>query len=639
MNSNVFKHEIIEKKWQQYWAKNKLFKTDLNSKKDKFYVLDMFPYPSGSGLHVGHPEGYTATDIIARMKRMQGYEVFHPIGWDAFGLPAEQYAIKTGNNPRTFTKKNIKNFKKQLISLGFSFDWSKEVNTSDPKYYKWTQWIFAKLYREGLVELKDIEINWSESLNTVLANEEVIKDEKGNDVAERDGLPVVKKNMRQWVILITKYADRLFDGLDDLDWPESLKKLQKNWIYKKDDNGKKELHLKDWVFARQRYWGEPFPLIHFDNGEIYLIPERKYPVILPKIKNYKFSSDGKPALSKVTKWSNVKIHGKHGTRDLNTMPQWAGSCWYFIAYLLKNKRGYLSLDSSRAKDRLDKWLPIDLYIGGREHATSHLIYARFWTMFLHDINITKVEEPFKRVFNQGMILGEDNQKMSKSKGNVINPNYYINKYGSDTLRLYEMFMGPLEDVKSWSNKSIHGMHLWVERVYKFFMNEAIYIKSEDVSEENKRAFNRLLNKIDDYLPKLKFNVSVSEMMIFINYIYKNKRISKEMAIKFLQILSCFAPHISDEIYSKLKNKKISISKLSWPIKYKLKKEEEMKVILIQINGKVRAAFKVKASFDLENLKQNEILKLVCKHAPKYCTDKSKLNNIFIIKNRIISITI
>ncbi|BDV02251.1 MAG: hypothetical protein HPAVJP_1400 [Candidatus Hepatoplasma vulgare] len=639
MNSNVFKHRIIEKKWQKYWKKNNLFKTNLKSKKEKFYVLDMFPYPSGSGLHVGHPEGYTATDIIARMKRMQGYEVLHPIGWDAFGLPAEQYAIKTGNDPKSFTKKNISNFKKQLVSLGFSFDWSREVNTSDPKYYKWTQWIFAKLYREGLVELKDIEINWSESLNTVLANEEIIKNENGEDVAERDGLPVFKKNMKQWVILITKYADKLFEGLDDLDWPDSLKKIQKNWIYEKDENGKNKLHLKDWIFARQRYWGEPFPLIHFDDGEIYLIPERKYPVLLPKIKNYKFSLDGKPALSKAIKWSNVKIKGRHGIRDLNTMPQWAGSCWYFIAYLLKNNNNYLALDSSKAKSILDKWLPIDLYIGGREHATSHLIYARFWTMFLSDINITKINEPFKRIFNQGMILGEDNQKMSKSKGNVINPNFYIEKYGADTLRLYEMFMGPLEDVKSWSNKSIHGMHIWVERVYKFFIGEAIYIKDEEVSFENKKAFNKLLEKINNHFPKLKFNVSVSEMMIFINTVYKNPRISKEMAIKFLQILSCFAPHISDEIYSKIKRQQKSISFVSWPIKYELKKEEELKTILLQINGKVRATFQVKFSFDLENLKQKEILKLICKYAPKYCTDKSKLKNIFIIKNRIISITV
>lgn len=642
MNSNnYYSHFIIEKKWKNYWIKHKEFKADLHSLKPKFYVLDMFPYPSGSGLHVGHPEGYTATDIIARMKRMQGYEVIHPIGWDAFGLPAEQYAIKTGNNPKDFTEENIKNFKSQLISLGFSFDWWKEVNTSDPDYYKWTQWIFAQLYKNDLVELKDIEVNWSSSLNTVLANEEVLKDDDGNYVSERDGKIVEKKLMKQWVLKITKYADRLFNNLDKLDWPEAVKKLQKNWIYEKDDEGKytKTLHLKDWVFARQRYWGEPFPLIHFENGEIYLIPEEEYPVLLPKIKNYKFSSDGKPALSNAKNWINVTINNKKGKRDLNTMPQWAGSCWYYIAYILKTKDGYLELNSSKAKLLLSKWLPVDLYVGGREHAVLHLMYARFWNMFLYDIGILDVEEPFKKLFNQGMILGPDYQKMSKSKGNVINPNEYIEKYGADTLRVYEMFMGPLESPKPWSNEKIHGIYLWLNRVYRFFTREAFYIPDDKVSRENKKLFNNLLERINDLYPKLKFNVAISEMMIFINGLYKNHEISIEMAIQFLQILSCIAPFVSNEIYSILIKEEKSLSNLIWPKKYNIDNKESYKVILFQVNGKVKNTVKVKEDFNLNDLNDNQIIDFICENVTNICQQKLDRKKIKVIKNRIISINL
>ena len=582
-----YNHKEIEKKWQTHWELNQTFKVNLNSTKPKFYALDMFPYPSGQGLHVGHPEGYTATDIISRWKRMLGFEVLHPIGFDAFGLPAEQYAIKTGNSPREFTYENIENFIKQLKLLGFSFNWEQTLTTSEPYYYKHTQWIFAQLHKHNLTELKNIEVNWCEELNTVLSNEEVLKDAKGNPVSERGGFPVVKKPMKQWVLKITKYADRLFSGLDDLDWPSSIKKLQRNWIYN-ESNPAKGLHLRDWLFSRQRYWGEPFPIVHLEDGEIYLIPESNYPVELPKINDYTFTKDGKPSLSKAAEWINYDQDQVQGLRDLNTMPQWAASSWYYIAYILKrqdeNGVDYiLDLNTDQAKTLLNNWLPVNLYIGGQEHAVLHLLYARFWHLFLYDLGIVSQPEPFQKLYNQGMILGEDGEKMSKSKGNTISPDDIIELYGADALRLYEMFMGPLADDKAWSTKGIQGIRSWLDRVFATQFKHSISDQKAD--EAQIKAYNQLINDTNKYLTDLKFNNVISSMMVFINFIYKNKVINRVFWKGFLQILSLFAPHIATEMWNMAIFKE-DILNCNWPTVVEHQAEQTTN-LAIQLNGKLK----------------------------------------------------
>ena len=630
----AFDHKSIEKKWQDTWDNQETFKTDMNSSKEKFYVLDMFPYPSGSGLHVGHPEGYTATDIVARMKRQQGFEVLHPMGWDAFGLPAEQYALKTGNSPKEFTNQNIDNFRKQLKSLGFSFDWSREVNTTDPKFYKTTQWIFAQMYKNGLAEIAEIEVNWSPSLNTVLANEEVIEDEQGNKVSERDGKPVEKKMMKQWVLKITKYADKLFNGLDKLDWPDSVKKLQKNWIYNRDDNGNHligDLHLNDWVFARQRYWGEPFPIVHQQNGEIYLIPEENYPVKLPEISDYSFNQDGKPALSKATDWIEYNEGSIVGTRDLNTMPQWAGSCWYYIAFVLKEGDDFLEIDSEEAKQRLNKWLPVDLYIGGQEHAVLHLMYARFWFLFLKDIGIVDKEEPFQKLFNQGMILGPDGSKMSKSKGNVVNPDEIVEQFGADSLRVYEMFMGALDDDKPWSVDGISASRAWLNRVWRYFESNEI---ANESSDNVKRAYNKMLSNVEKYYDELKFNLAISEMMVFINTIYKDPTLDKNLAKGFITILSCIAPHIAEEINNKFLGSDELISNATWPSLVEVEQLKADRIVMLQVNGKIRGKL---INPDLsDNPSEEEMFKIAKETSPKFVNDDNFIKAIF-IKGSLISI--
>ncbi len=631
-----FDHKKIEQKWQKYWEANNIFKTDIDSTKDKFYALDMFPYPSGAGLHVGHPEGYTATDIISRMKKMQGYEVLHPMGFDAFGLPAEQYAIQTGNSPAKFTKKNIEIFKKQLKSLGFNFDWSREVNTTDPEYFKHTQWAFLQMYKHGLAELKEIEVNWCEELNTVLANEEVLEDENGNPVSERGSFSVIKKNMKQWVIKITKYVDRMFEGLKDLDWPDSIKRLQMNWFYEQDENGnylKDKIHLRDWIFARQRYWGEPFPIIHLENGETYLVPEQELPLKLPEIDNYSFSKNGKPALANSIEWANVEVDGIKGERDLNTMPQWAGSCWYYIGYILKDGDKFLDLNDPKAKARLDKWLPVDLYIGGQEHAVLHLIYARFWHMFLNDIGITSIKEPFKKLFNQGMIQGPDGSKMSKSKGNVVNPNDIVEKYGADTLRLYEMFMGSLDDDKPWSEDGLQASRNWLARVYRFFDDVVEY---GEPSNKIKVEFNKMIELVTNLYEELKFNVAISKMMVFINEVYKDRIISKEIGIGFLQLLSCVAPHISDELYSQVIGEEKTIYNVTWPKLIDANEVIKDRKIVIQINGKVRKEL-VNPEL-LENPSEDELKKFVSNELPQYISYDS-IRKIIFIKGIIINVVI
>ena len=595
----MYNHKDIEKKWQKFWFENKIFKTTENNNK-KFYVLDMFPYPSGSGLHVGHPEGYTATDIIARYKRLQGFDVLHPIGWDAFGLPAEQYAIKTGNHPNEFTNENIDNFRRQLQSLGFSYDYDKEVNTTDPNFYKQTQWIFSQMYKKGLAEIQNIEVNWCEGLGTVLANEEIIKNEDGTMISERGEFPVIKKPMNQWVLKITKYANELFDDLDKLDWPQSLKSLQKNWIKNPDGS----LHLKDWIFSRQRYWGEPFPIAFDENGEIFLIEE--LPVLLPNMDEIKPSGTGESPLFNNKEWLFFNKNNKKYRRETNTMPQWAGSSWYYLAYILKMDDGkYLDINSKEAMNKFKKWLPVDLYIGGQEHAVLHLLYARFWHKVLFDLGVVPTNEPFFKIVNQGMILGEDGQKMSKSKGNVINPDDIIEEFGADTLRIYEMFMGPLEETKPWSETGVHGIKKWLDRVYRLFLSikngEIEIAKNKNVNSD----FNIFVKEATNDIENLKFNLVISKMMVFVNSIYKHKQItSKEMFIEFALILSLFAPHISEEIIYSLSSK--NIHEFSWP-KYNEKEIiNETQELAIQVNGKLRATLKISDGYDEETIISNAL---------------------------------
>ncbi len=630
----MYNHKNIEKKWQEYWFKNKIFKTTENKNK-KFYVLDMFPYPSGSGLHVGHPEGYTATDIIARYKRFKGFDVLHPIGWDAFGLPAEQYAIQTGNNPVNFTNKNIDIFRKQLQSLGFSYDYDKEINTTDPKYYRWTQWIFAQMYKNNLAEIKEIEVNWCEQLGTVLANEEVLTDEKGNKVSERGNFPVIKKPMKQWVLKITNYADKLLDGLKEVNWPESLISLQKNWIGKKINNGKVTYHLKDWVFARQRYWGEPFPIMFDEDNNIYLIENL---VELPIMNDIKPSGDGQSPLANNKDWVNLEINGKKFRRDTNTMPQWAGSSWYYLAYILKNDDGtYIDLDSSKAYEKFKKWLPVDLYIGGQEHAVLHLLYARFWHKVLYDLKIVPTSEPFFKLVNQGMILGKDNQKMSKSKGNIVNPNDIIDQFGADTLRLYEMFMGPLIETKPWNDKNLLATRKWLERIWRLFekfINSEIKLNKEVQNKELNSIYHITIKDVTQCIEDLKFNIAISKMMVYINFLYKLSEINDiKYFTNFLIILSPFAPHIAEELMEKMQQK--TLENYKWPIW----NEKEIIVanvtMSIQVNGKLRATMELELNYD-----DNEAISMAKKitNVDKYISGKNIIKVIH-VKNKIINFVV
>ncbi|MBN0919647.1 leucine--tRNA ligase [[Mycoplasma] gypis] len=771
----MYNHKEIEKKWQKIWDETQAFKTTNNSDK-KAYILDMFPYPSGAGLHVGHPEGYTATDIISRYKRLNGYDVLHPIGWDAFGLPAEQYALKTGNDPEIFTEKNINNFRRQVKMLGFSYDFDKEINTTDPKYYVQTQWIFKKLYEKGLASIENVDVNWCEGLGTVLANEEILE-KNGQMVSERGEFPVVKKPMRQWVLKITDYAEELLQGLENLDWTDSLKSLQRNWIgksvgteikfkfsnldqylnvfttradtifgvsyvcvapeyenilemtteeHKKEVeklieettklssiersnesrskngaftglyvinpvNGKKlpvyvadyvlnsygtgavmavpahdqrdfefakkyqlplnqviegnienqafagdgvhinseflnglkneeakakineylvannlgsiktKYRLRDWIFSRQRYWGEPFPVLFDEEGNIKLVDDI---VVLPKTTNIKPSGTGESPLANLKDWLYVEIDGKKYRHDTNTMPQWAGSSWYFLAYILKNADGsYEKLDSPEAMQRFKKWLPVDLYIGGQEHATLHLLYARFWHRFLFNIGVVPTEEPFFKLVNQGMILGTDGQKMSKSLGNVINPDDIVESLGADTLRVYEMFMGPLTDTKAWSEDSINGIRKWLERVNTQVLRVFGNGISKEVNQEIESEINILINEITDNIEKLKFNIAISKMMVFINSLAKVEQIHDFCILKtFLILLSPFAPHISEELLETLGFAQIKDQK--WPVANTEKILEKITYIGVQVNGKVRGEIGIKKDWSADEVIEN-----------------------------------
>lgn len=753
-----YRAQAIEPKWQKFWDENKSFKTGEDPEKPNFYALDMFPYPSGAGLHVGHPEGYTATDIVSRYKRMRGFNVLHPMGWDAFGLPAEQYAMDTYQHPRDFTDKNIDNFRRQIKSLGFSYDWDREISTTDPDYYKWTQWIFIQLYNKGLAYVAEVPVNWCEALGTVLANEEVI-----DGKSERGGHPVVRKPMRQWILRITEYAECLLEDLEELDWSESIKDMQRNWIGKstgaevnfniegheanltvfttrpdtlfgasycvlapehelvdvitteaqraavaeyrekasrKSDlertdlakeksgvftgayainpvngakapiwiadyvlagygtgaimavpghdtrdwefakqfglnivevvqggnveeeaysgdgphvnsdflnglkneeaiakmiawleekgvgKGKVTYRLRDWLFSRQRYWGEPIPILHLEDGTMKTVPVDQLPLVLPDVEAIKPSGTGESPLANVTEWVETidPETGMKARRETNTMPQWAGSCWYYLRYIdPKNDQELCSPEKQKA------WLPVDLYIGGAEHAVLHLLYARFWHKVLYDLGVVETKEPFHKLVNQGMILGNNNEKMSKSRGNVINPDEIVEAFGADTLRVYEMFMGPLEATKPWNEKGVEGVHRFLSRVWRLFVSEdgklSTKITADGGTDEFKRTWHKTIKKVTDDFEHLRFNTSISQLMIFINDAYKQETLSQEAAEHFVQMLSPLAPHIAEELWQLLGHEG-SISYVAWPTYDEAWTVDAEVEIVIQVNGKI-----------------------------------------------------
>ena len=795
-----FDHKQIEPKWQKYWDEHKTFKTDCyDDSKPKYYCVDMFPYPSGNGLHVGHPEGYTATDIVSRMKRMQGYNVLHPMGFDSFGLPAEQFAIQTGHHPAEFTKKNIEVFKGQIKSLGFSYDCDREIATSDPEYYKWTQWIFTKLYDAGLAYVDEIPVNWCPELKAVLANEEVI-----DGKSERGGYPVIRKPMRQWVLKITEYAERLLEDLDDLDWPEATKQMQRNWIGKsvganvdfridgtdkiftvfttrcdtlfgatycvmapehpyvaeittleqkeaieaykescasKSDlertelnkdktgvftgayainpvNGKKipiwisdyvlasygtgaimavpahddrdwefakkfgieiipvleggnieeaaytedGLHinsqwldglgkqeaidkmiawleenkcgekkisykLRDWLFSRQRYWGEPIPIVHMEDGTMRTVPVEELPLELPATKNFQPHDSGESPLANCEDWLEVEIDGQKGRRETNTMPQWAGSCWYYIRYIDPHNSEVIC-----DPKLLEKWLPVDLYVGGAEHAVLHLLYSRFWHKVLYDAGVVKCKEPWQRLFHQGMILGDNNEKMSKSRGNVVNPDDIVASHGADSLRLYEMFMGPLEAALPWSTNGLDGSRKWLDRVYRLF------IEQDKLSDENDhsldRVYHQTVKKVTDDFETLGFNTAISQMMIFINECYKAETVYKEYAFNFIKMLSCIAPHICEEMWQMLGHDS-SIAYETWPTYDENMLVSETVEMGVQVNGKLRAKIQVTKDTDDEAVKEIAFEQ----ENVKAHTEGKNIVKVIVVKNKIVNIVV
>ena len=821
MQEKEYNFTDIEAKWQKYWEENKTFKTEDFLDKPKFYALDMFPYPSGSGLHVGHPEGYTATDIVCRFKRMNGYNVLHPMGWDAFGLPAEQYAVETNTHPAITTKKNVEEFKRQIKSMGFSYDWDREVNTTDEKYYKWTQWIFIQLYNKGLAYIGEVPVNWCPALGTVLANEEVI-----DGKSERGGHDVVRKPMRQWMLKITEYAEQLLDGLDDLDWSEGLKEMQRNWIGKstgadvdfrvdgiddkikvyttrpdtlfgatymvlapehslvekltsadrkekieaykeraakmselertglnKEKTGvftgayavnpvndekipiwiadyvmasygtgaimavpahderdfefaskfnihirciiapnKKEtekeginleevlegkscwsgngkmIHsanndgldinglevkdskretiewledrgigkgtvnykLRDWLFSRQRYWGEPFPVIHMEDGSIKLVPEDELPLVLPEVDNFKPSGTGESPLANAGKWLDYidPETGMKGHRETNTMPQWAGSCWYYLRYI-----DAINDNEAWDKEKEKYWMPVDLYIGGAEHAVLHLLYARFWHKVLYDLGYVSTKEPFQKLINQGMILGlsyknsrgvliqsdkvikqdgkfinkdtgeeliEFPAKMSKSLKNVVNPDVVIKEYGADSMRLYEMFMGPLEATKPWNTSGVEGVYRFLKKVWR--MITTAEIADVKLSRKQLSVLHTTIMKVTEDTETLNFNTAISQMMIFVNEFGKMKKFPKDVAVTFVKLLAPYAPHICEEMWEML-NYKITLTYETWPeFDEEYLKEDEVEV-LVQVLGKPKAKIMMSPDITQEEMKK------------------------------------
>ena len=771
--SEAYNHKTIEKKWQKYWEEHETFKTDVwDFSKPKYYVLDMFPYPSGVGLHAGHPEGYTATDIMSRMKRMQGYNVLHPMGYDSFGLPAEQYAVTTGHHPNGFTESNIETFSKQLKELGFDYDWSKMVATSDPKFYKWTQWIFKQLYLDGYAKLVDMPVNWCEELGTVLSNDEVI-----DGKSERGGYPVIRKNMKQWVIDQPAFAEKLLEGLEEIDWPESTKDMQRHWIgksegvevdfnivgggsfsiyttcietiygitfmvlapdgqlvkelmprienkeeveayiaetLKKNDMDRTELnktksgcvlkgiyainpvngkevpvfigdfvlasygtgavmavpshdqrdfeyavvhnipmiqvidgadvsekafekgdylgkgcklinseeftgltveeakkaitdklvgrgiarrkvnyHFREWIFARQRYWGEPVPIVYLEDGKIHVLADDELPLVLPELEDYK-GKNGQAPLENATEWKQYDHNGLKGKRETSTMPGSAGSSWYFLRYIdPDNEKEFAN------QELLKHWMPVDLYIGGPEHAVGHLMYSRIWNRFLYDKGLSPVKEPFKKLVHQGMILGSNGIKMGKRYPEyVVNPSDIVRDYGADTLRLYEMFMGPLEASKPWSAAGVEGAKRFIVRVWNFFTNK------DNISDANKdeltRLYHQTVKKVTNDFENLAFNTAISQMMIFVNQLYKTGTCPKEYAEGFIKMLSCICPHVGEEIWAGLGHDS-TIAYEPWPEYVEALTEEAAIEIAVQINGKTKTVINVAKDSDKETV--------------------------------------
>ena len=621
-----YDHKKIEKKWQKDWDKKKVYKTSDVSKKKKMYILDMFPYPSGEGLHVGHPRGYIGTDVYSRYKRMSGYNVLHPMGFDAFGLPAEQYAIKNKVHPEVAVKKNVKRYKEQLSILGPDYDWSREVNTTDPEYYKWTQWIFLQMFHKGLAYESYEPINWCPVDKTGLANEDVEDD----GTCERCGAKVEKRPMRQWVLAITKYADRLIDDLDDLDWPNSVKESQRNWIGREEKDGKVTYRLNDWVFSRQRYWGEPIPIIHCESCGVVPVPEKDLPILLPKVKNYEPTDTGESPLATIDKWVNTKCPKCKGKakRETNTMPAWAGSSWYYLRYQdPKNKKALVDLEKEKY------WSPVDLYVGGMEHATRHLIYARFWHKFLYDIKAVKEKEPFKRLVNQGLIMASDGRKMSKRWGNVVNPDDVVKIYGADTFRLYEMFIGPFDQYANWNTDSIIGPRRFLERVWKLQYSLSTKKSSKDVE----KILHKTIKKISDDIENMRFNTAISSMMIFVGEV--DSLLKSELNVlnkndykKFLQLLAPFAPHIAEEIWIDLGEKK-TIHQSAWPkFDTSMVVEDELKII-IQVNGKMRGEIFVLPDISEDEIKEKALgMEFVSKFV-----EGNPIKKVIYVKGRLINI--
>ena len=833
----MYNHKVVEKKWQDYWAKHDTFKTGTDPNKKNYYALDMFPFPSGKGLHVGHPEGYTATDIVARMKRAQGYNVLHPMGWDAFGLPTEQYALKTGEDPEVVTKNNIANFKRQLNKLGFSYDWDREVTTSDPNYYKWTQWVFEQMYKNGLAYEAEVPVNWSPDLGTVVANEEVI-----DGKTERGGYPVYRKNMRQWMLKMTAYADRLLEDLDGLDWPEPVKEMQRNWIgrsvgaqvtfkikgsdktfdifttrpdtlfgcsytvlapenklvqeittdahrdevnayikkiesksdlertdlnknktgvftgayainpvngkevpiwisdyvlasygtgavmavpahddrdyafatkfglpinpvleggditkeaftedgphinseflnglniedakkkmvdWLEDHNcGEKKVNykLRDWDFSRQRYWGEPIPVIHWEDGETTLVPEDQLPLRLPHATDIKPSGTPESPLANLTDWVNVvDKNGRKGKRETNTMPNWAGSSWYYLRYVDPHNDKELA-----DYDLLKQWLPVDLYIGGAEHAVRHLLYARFWHKVLYDCGVVSTKEPFQRLINQGLITsfafqrknktlvptdeveekdgkyiekatGEEVEqiiaKMSKSLKNVVNPDEMIDQYGADSVRMYEMFMGPLTVSKPWNTQGLVGINRFLDKVWqvseKPMADIDITAKIEDKAlVELRKTYAKTVAKVTKDTANLDFNVAISQMMIFINEASKVEKMPKAMWEGFVLMLSPYAPHLGEELWEKLGHTKTNAYE-AWPTFSEEYCKEDTKEIVVMINGKLRDKFEAASDADDETLKA----RAVETEGYKKFTEGKEIVKVIVVKGKMVN---
>lgn len=808
-----YDHKTIESKWQLYWEENKTFRTEENSDRPKYYVLDMFPYPSGQGLHVGHPLGYIATDIVARFKRMNGFNVLHPMGWDAFGLPAEQHALETGTHPAKTTAANIENYRRQLKMLGFSFDWDREINTTDPDYYKWTQWIFLQLYKKGLAYQAKVPVNWCPKLGTVLANEEVI-----DGKSERGEHPVFRVPMLQWMLKITEYADRLLDGLDDLDWPDSVKELQRNWIgrsegaevifqlpsiekeitvfttrpdtlfgatymvlspehslvkeltspdklkevtdYIEKASRKSELDrtelakeksgvylgadainpaneqeipiwisdyvlmsygtgaimavpghdqrdwefaksfelpiievvsggkineeafvdnvdgilvnsstqdnsfslnnlkvpdaikmisdwleetgkgrsavnykLRDWLFSRQRYWGEPIPILHDSDDNTVPVSEEELPVNLPQVESYQPTGTGESPLAKVSSWVEVNEGGKTYLRETNTMPQWAGSCWYYLRFIDPHNK-----DAVWSKEKESYWMPVDLYIGGQEHAVLHLLYARFWHHVLYDLDLVSTKEPFTRLFNQGMIQGEDGLKMSKSRGNSINPDEIVETTGADSLRLFEMFMGPLDKAKPWSTTGLQGSYRFLKRIWRMFDSEngGMQITDADPAEDKKlyKLLHRTIMKVTIDIENLRFNTAISALMTLGNKMKSRMSVSRANAETFILMISPFVPHIAEEIWRRLGHTETIVFE-NWPEYNELLAKEDLTNIAVQVNGKLRGEFQIENDIDVEIIEQ------MAKDLPEIqkWTDGKEILKVVVVPNRVVNIVI